>query len=84
MNALTGWDILQMEGPCDLSYLDSMSPEALEASFLEAAERSSLIAMVLLRTVAQMLSHESDLTQVYEWLQCEVSKRQKINERAAL
>ena len=71
------WDLLQMEGPCDLSYLDMMSAQALEQSFLDAAEKSPLINMVLIRATAQIFADSSDTDEAFKWLRDEVTARQK-------
>lgn len=73
----TVWQLLQMDGACDLSYLDMMSDTALERSFLDAAEKSPLINLVLIRVTAQIFADSSDTDEAFKWLRDEVIARQK-------
>lgn len=72
----TVWDLLQMEGPCDLSYLDSLGPDALEASLLDAADKSELFNLVLLRAAAQIFADSPDTMSALGWLAKEVADRE--------
>ncbi len=73
----TVWDLLQMEGPCDLSYLDMLPPDDLEQSLLDAADKSPVVNVVLLGAVAQIFADSSDTDKAFKWLRDEVTARQK-------
>lgn len=77
------WDYLEMQGPCDLSYLDALGDTALEQSLLNAASGSPIFNIALLRATAQIFAESQDTPSCFDWLEKEVICRKLPQKRAA-